>query len=301
MSLAGAGTLFRQSGKRIKRDRKNVKLPQNAAPIGRNRASDKFFYAVGKDNGNFLMKKICRALTLLILSLSMILTVFPSTAVAAESVFEPRLSAPSRSNAYYNKQLNYYSQTGYGMPNCVAYAYGRIYEITGEEPLIKRGSASEWWSINKKNGYYNYGQEPQIGAIACWSNHVAIVEKIDGNTVTASQSHWGGNYFDTTTFKSGTNRFGQKFYGYIYACEKINEEVEQEKAEEEARIAAEEKAAEDAKRSHTAVPAQQPEYIVPETSSAPSVSANLTGEEPKIVLNSIVLKKTIEKQNANLH
>lgn len=107
----------------------------------------------------------------------MILTVFPSTAVAAESVFEPRLSAPSRSNAYYNKQLNYYSQTGYGMPNCVAYAYGRIYEITGEEPLIKRGSASEWWSINKKNGYYNYGQEPQIGAIACWSNHVAIVEK----------------------------------------------------------------------------------------------------------------------------
>ena len=155
MSLAGAGTLFRQSGKRIKRARKNVKLPQNAAPIGRNRASDKFFYAVGKDNGNFLMKKICRALTLLILSLSMILTVFPSTAVAAESVFEPRLSAPSRSNAYYNKQLNYYSQTGYGMPNCVAYAYGRIYEITGEEPLIKRGSASEWWGINKKNGYYN--------------------------------------------------------------------------------------------------------------------------------------------------
>lgn len=146
----GSRHSFRQSGKRIKRARKNVKLPQNAAPIGRNRASDKFFYAVGKDNGNFLMKKICRALTLLILSLSMILTVFPSTAVAAESVFEPRLSAPSRSNAYYNKQLNYYSQTGYGMPNCVAYAYGRIYEITGEEPLIKRGSASEWWSINKK-------------------------------------------------------------------------------------------------------------------------------------------------------
>ena len=162
--------------------------------------------------------------------------------------------------------------------------------------LSKRGSASEWWSINKKNGYYNYGQEPQIGAIACWSNHVAIVEKIDGNTVTASQSHWGGNYFDTTTFKSGTNRFGQKFYGYIYACEKINEEVEQEKAEEEARIAAEEKAAEDAKSATLRCPRSEPEYIVPETSSAPSVSANLTGEEPKIVLNSIVLKKQLKSK-----
>lgn len=247
------------------------------------------------------MKKLCRALTLLIISLSMILTVFPSTAVAAESGFEPRLSAPSRSNAYYNKQLNYYSQVGYGMPNCVAYAYGRIYEITGKQPLIKKGSASEWWSINKRNGYYNYGQEPQIGAIACWSNHVAIVEKIDGNTVTASQSHWGGNYFDTTTFKSGTNRFGQKFYGYIYACEEINEEIEQEKAKEEARLAEEQKAAEDALKCHTALPEQQPEYIVPENKAALAITANITGDEPKVVLNSMVLKNAVAKQNAKLH
>ena len=79
-----------------------------------------------------------------------------------------------------------------------------------------------------------YSDKVRITVTECIVNVpvLAIVEKIDGNTVTASQSHWGGNYFDTTTFKSGTNRFGQKFYGYIYACEKLNDEVEQEKAEE---------------------------------------------------------------------
>ena len=105
------------------------------------------------------------------------------------------------------------------MPNCTAYAYGRIYEITGEAPKITRGNAGAWYSINKNNGYYSYGQEPKLGAIAVWSGHVAVVEVIDGDTVTCSQSHWRSTYFDTVTFKSGENHFGQKFYGYIYACE----------------------------------------------------------------------------------
>ncbi len=105
------------------------------------------------------------------------------------------------------------------MPNCTAYAYGRIYEITGEAPKITRGNAGSWYSINKSNGYYSYGQEPQLGAIAVWSNHVAVVEEIDGDTVTCSQSHWRSTYFDTVTFTNGDSHFGQKFYGYIYACE----------------------------------------------------------------------------------
>ena len=115
----------------------------------------------------------------MMLSFLILITAFPVTASAQADGFEPRLTSPDRSNPYYNSELNVYSQTGYGMPNCVAYVFGRIYEITGEEPLITRGSAGEWWSINKKNGYYAYGQEPKLGAVACWSNHVAVVEKIE--------------------------------------------------------------------------------------------------------------------------
>lgn len=179
------------------------------------------------------MRKILKSTILAILALFVILSVFPTSVFANNDLFESRFTAPLKNNTYYNKTLNVYAQGGYGLPNCTAYVYGRIYEITGEAPLLKRGSANEWWNINKRKGYYKYGQEPKIGAIACWSNHVAVVEKINGNMVTASQSHWKGNYFDTTTFKSGTNRFGQKFYGYIYASDSYFEKLKEEQKEKE--------------------------------------------------------------------
>ncbi len=177
------------------------------------------------------MKKAIKSTVLALLAFIIIVLVFPAAAFAEESSFEPRLTAPSRSNSYYNRSLNAFSKTGYGMPNCTAYAYGRIYEITGEEPLIGRGNAASWWNINKRNNYYEYGQEPKLGAIACWSNHVAVVEEIDENTVTVSQSHWRGTYFDTCTFTSGERHFGQRFYGYIYASDSVFEEKEEEKTD----------------------------------------------------------------------
>ena len=166
-----------------------------------------------------MMIKSIKAIMLISLAFIALIGFFPGKALAAESSFEPRLTSPTGSNAYYNRSLNAFSQTGYGMPNCTAYVYGRIYEITGEAPRIKSGSAGDWWYINKRNDYYEYGSEPKIGAIACWSNHVAVVEVIDGNTITISQSHWGGTYFDTDTVQAGASRFGQRFYGFIYASD----------------------------------------------------------------------------------
>ncbi len=171
------------------------------------------------------MIKALKSIILTAAALIIIISVFP-TSVLAGSNFEERLTAPSRSNSYYNRELNVFSKTGYGMPNCTAYAFGRVYEITGKEPLIKRGNAGSWYSINKKNGYYDYGSEPKLGAIACWSNHVAVVEKIDEDMVTVSQSHWRSTYFDTCTFVTGSRHFGQKFYGYIYASDSAFEEEE---------------------------------------------------------------------------
>ena len=142
------------------------------------------------------MKKAMKSMILGVLTLVLVFVMFPFGAFASEADFEPRLSSPKSSNPYYNRSLNAYSQSGYGMPNCTAYAYGRIYEITGEKPLIKSGNAGSWWFTNKRNNYYDYGKEPKLGAIACWSGHVAVVEKIEGSTVTISQSHWGGRYFD---------------------------------------------------------------------------------------------------------
>ncbi len=173
------------------------------------------------------MKKFIKSILLASAALIIALTVFPAAALADDGLFEARLSSPSRSNPYYNRSLNAYSQSGYGMPNCTAYAYGRIYEITGEAPKIKSGNAGSWWFTNKRNHYYEYGQEPKLGAIACWSGHVAVVEEINGSTVTISQSHWGRRYFDTTTYSNPKTKFYQTFYGYIYASDAVLEAEEE--------------------------------------------------------------------------
>lgn len=179
------------------------------------------------------MKKAFIAL----ISLVLFLTVFPTTisaSAATDSSYEPRLTAPARSNPYYNSKLNRYSQTGYGMPNCVAYAYGRVYEMNDKAPLINRGNAGEWWFINKANNYYEYGDTPQLGAVVVWSNHVAVVEEMnDDGSITISESHYGGTYFDTKTVKDYTYHYGQTFYGFIYTYEEPEEEEEKSYMAEE--------------------------------------------------------------------
>lgn len=170
------------------------------------------------------MTKILKNSIITAIFVLIILSVFPTTANAED--YEPRLTAPS-GEPYYTSTLNKYSQTGYGMPNCVAYAYGRIYELNGEEPKISRGNAGEWWFINKNNDYYEYGSEPKLGAVACWSNHVAVVEEISENgDITVSESHWGGTYFDTKTFSDMYSHYGQTFYGYIYTYDEPEEDTE---------------------------------------------------------------------------
>ena len=50
---------------------------------------------------------------------------------------------------------------------------------------------------------------------------------IEGSTVTISQSHWGGRYFDTTTYSNPYSKFYQTFYGYIYASDSVIEAEEE--------------------------------------------------------------------------
>lgn len=165
-----------------------------------------------------MLKKKTPLIITIVLMLTILFTaVAPVSAYANDDNYEPRLTAPNSSIDYYSRKLNVYFQTGSGMPNCVAYAFGRVYEMNGEKPLITHGSAGDWYFINKSNGYYDYGSEPKLGAVACWSRHVAVVEAInDDGSVTISESHWGGTYFDTRTYSNMNSHYGQKFYGYIY-------------------------------------------------------------------------------------
>ena len=154
-----------------------------------------------------------------------IVNIFPEEAEEVEEVatYIPRFEVPQRSNPYFH-ELNLYYRFGLGMPNCTAYAYGRAYEILGRDPELCNGNAGRWWGHNIATGKYAYGSEPRLGAIACWDNfdgnngHVAVVEAIDGDRVTISESQWGGKYFYVTDMNEDGSDYltGRRFLGYIY-------------------------------------------------------------------------------------
>ncbi len=143
---------------------------------------------------------------------------------AAQS-YTPRLTAPAYNNKYYYSDLNVFYKYGWGMPNCTCYAWGRAYEILGRAPELSVYSAYLWYGYNKDHNIYPYGTTPKPGAIACWvyssgtSGHVAVVEKIEGNTVTFSNSAYSGIEFYTNTAPINDPSDGNKtwiFQGYIY-------------------------------------------------------------------------------------
>ena len=138
--------------------------------------------------------------------------------------FTPRLNAPSYSSKYWYSANPFY-KSGYGLPNCTCYAWGRFYEILGSKPKLSLSNAENWWSY--KDGYER-GQTPKLGAVICWrrgkagvssdgAGHVGIVEKINTNTITVSMSAWGGTRWYLKTFTKGKYSYnGFTFQGFIY-------------------------------------------------------------------------------------
>ena len=132
------------------------------------------------------------------------------------SDFIPRLTAPEQDNPYYTK-YNPYWQAGVGLPNCTAFAYGRVNElkqvVSYDDALARthlcRGNARKWWDYTDDG--YQRGQTPQLGAVAVFEGiattasgehygHVMVVEQIDDDKITLSGSDaavdgGGGRYF----------------------------------------------------------------------------------------------------------
>ena len=149
--------------------------------------------------------------------------------------YTPRLSAPGAND----KNWIHTSYGGYNscilisgkscLPNCVGYAWGRWRELLGKAPALSRSNAENWWGYGDG---YKRGQEPKVGAVACWrkgkagvasdgAGHVAIVEKIEGNTITLSNSAYGGTRFYLTKMTKGKMGLGgtYAFQGFIYLPE----------------------------------------------------------------------------------
>ncbi|MEE0964927.1 MAG: CHAP domain-containing protein [Ruminococcus bromii] len=145
--------------------------------------------------------------------------------------FTPRTTAPSTNNAneyryYYDDENPFNATRTYGLinngsnsgiGNCTAYAYGRAFEILGYDPNLPTCGADGWYNSCTN---YEKGKQPKLGAVACWTNHVAIVEEIHENYIVVSESAWGQYLFNTAISYKNNNGYtygtGRQFYGFIY-------------------------------------------------------------------------------------
>ena len=129
----------------------------------------------------------------LILAIIMALQMMGTTALA----YSARTTAPAANNSYYYSSANPFYSAGF-TGNCTWYAWGRAYEILGTSPSLSRHDANTWYSYNASYGYYNYGTEPKVGAIACYfkngNNHVAVVEEITDGVAYVSEFNQGGDH-----------------------------------------------------------------------------------------------------------
>ena len=65
--------------------------------------------------------------------------------------YEARTTAPSENNKYYKHTsaggVNecIHIKDGSVLPNCVGYAWGRFYEISGKKPKLSKSNAENWY------------------------------------------------------------------------------------------------------------------------------------------------------------
>ncbi len=165
------------------------------------------------------------------LSAAFILSSAAPSASAYEAPFEVRTEAPANDPdapeyRFYYTAENPYNTFGCQMPNCTAYAWGRIFEILGTAPSLSRNMAGRWYGENIQSGSYSYGCEARPGSVKCfdrndnYTGHVSVVEDVSegGNTLLISESQYGGALFTSYEEMSDATweSRGYRLLGYIY-------------------------------------------------------------------------------------
>jgi len=154
---------------------------------------------------------------------------FTNTVSAQNSTFVARTSSVGMSgNKWWYSSLNPFYPT-YGLPNCTAYAYGRLLEINnGVNVGLPTGNAGTWYN---RTTTIAKGSEPKLGAVICFqkagdAGHVAVVEAIlpNGDVLTSNSAYTRNSayreryfYMQTYSKANGYNNGAYRFQGFIYA------------------------------------------------------------------------------------
>jgi hypothetical protein len=139
--------------------------------------------------------------------------------------FTRRTTAPEYGNVYYyNGAYNPFIAVGC-IGECTWYVWGRAYEILGHWPNISKWYAKDFYAYNVNTGAYPYGNEPKLGAIACFApnnhayetGHVAIVEAVggDGSVILSEYNFVSRHVFSANRYLNPTEA-RTWVQGYIY-------------------------------------------------------------------------------------
>ena len=180
------------------------------------------------------MKRTVSIILILVMAIYIPMTAEHSYGASVRTTM-PGLDSAEGKTYYYNKNNPFYaanlggtnyssSYKQYVIGNCTWYAYARASEMNGKWINSNfRWSASKWWDINKQNRYYPYGSTPKVGAIACYSNHVAVVEKVVNGKPYVSESGWKLSSSKPTSASQLYFHYGTPWYsspkGYIYVSD----------------------------------------------------------------------------------
>ena len=144
-------------------------------------------------------------------------------------MFKPRLTRPEAGNPYYCRD-KYAVGIIPGSPldagcdvlaNCVGYAAGRFNEIIGKGCFVywQYAPDPDQWIARAQAEGLRTGSEPELGAVAVWRHHVAIVEEIHADgSITTSESGYGcaNPFWISHRSRGGGSWDGEGFLGFIY-------------------------------------------------------------------------------------
>lgn len=93
-------------------------------------------------------------------------------------------------------------KNGFTLPNCTGYVWGIWLQCSGLDSTeldLCGGNAKNYYPHEDK---YERSQNPQIGAVACWTDkdygHIGIVEKVnEDNSIDVKMSAYGGDVYYT--------------------------------------------------------------------------------------------------------
>lgn len=104
---------------------------------------------------------------------------------------------------------------------CTCFAAARIYQLTGKYVTVYSGKA--WYNSKYAKYGFTRGQQVRAKALACYEGHVAVVEQVNGSTVTVSEGGYrsagkaaGYCYLHTMSVASLQSARNGKFLGYVY-------------------------------------------------------------------------------------